>query len=87
MFHAVCALLINDGHEVGTHKGTRIMLGQHYIKTGKLPLQYSQLYNQMETIRENGDYNHYYEVTPEEMLDRLVPARDMIDTIATIVNA
>ena len=85
LFHAVCALLIHDGHEVGTHKGAWIMLGQHYIKTGKLPLQYSQLYNQMETIRENGDYNHYYKVNPEEMVDRLRPAKEMIDTIVSMV--
>ena len=86
LFHAVCALLIHDGHEVVTHKGTRIMLGQHYIKTGRLPLQYSQLYSQMETIRENGDYNHFYNVTPEEMIDRLIPAKEMIDTIAAMVQ-
>ena len=86
LFHAVCALLIHDGYEVGTHKGARILLGQHYVKTGKLPQKYSQLYSQIETIRENGDYNHYYNVTPEEMIDRLVPAKEMIDTIAAMVK-
>ena len=32
-FHAVIALLINDGHPVGTHQGAVVMLHQHYIKT------------------------------------------------------
>ena len=35
-FHAVSALLINDGHPVGTHQGAVVMLHQHYIKTGIL---------------------------------------------------
>ncbi len=86
LFHAVCALLIHDGFEVNTHKGARIMLGQHYIKTGILPIRYNQLFSQMETIRENGDYNHFYSVSPEEMIDRLLPAKEMIDTIAKMVQ-
>ena len=30
VFHAVTALLINDGHKVGTHKGVVLLFGQHY---------------------------------------------------------
>lgn len=34
IFHAVSALLIKDGHKVGTHKGVVLLFGQHYIRTG-----------------------------------------------------
>lgn len=37
IFHAVSALLIKDGHKVGTHKGVVLLFGQHYTK-----LKYSQ---------------------------------------------
>ena len=37
IFHAVSALLIKDGHKVSTHKGTLVMFGQHYVKTGIFP--------------------------------------------------
>ena len=44
LFHAVNALLIHDGHQVNTHKGSHALFGQYYIKTGKLPRQYSSIY-------------------------------------------
>lgn len=31
VFHAVSALLIKNGHKVGTHKGVVLLFGQHYI--------------------------------------------------------
>ena len=37
VFHAVSALLIKDGHKVNTHKGTLVMFGQNYVKTGIFP--------------------------------------------------
>ena len=86
LFHAVCALMIHDGHKVGTHKGSHILFSQLYVKTGILPVKYSELYKQMEIIRNNGDYNCYYDVKPEELLDRMPLAKEMIDTIAEMVE-
>ena len=86
VFHAVCALLIHDGYTVGTHKGSHILFSQKYVKTGKMPTKYSQLYKQLEIIRNNGDYNCYYEVKPEEIIDRVPLAKEMIDVIAGMVK-
>ena len=86
LFHAVCALLVHDGHQVSTHRGSRVLFGQHYIKTGGMPAEYGVLYNQMETIRENGDYNCSYETTKEELEERIPRAKQMIDTIAAMVK-
>ena len=43
VFHAVSALLIKDGHNVSTHKGTLVMFGEHYVKTGIFPTDASKL--------------------------------------------
>ena len=86
VFHAVCALMIHDGHKVGTHKGSHILFSQLYVKTGKMPVRYSELYKQLEIIRNNGDYNCYYEVKAEEILDRVPLAKEMIETIARMVE-
>ena len=34
VFHAVNALLINDGHPVNTHRGVIALFGNYYIRTG-----------------------------------------------------
>lgn len=86
LFHAVCALLVRDGHQVSTHRGSRVVFGQYYIKTGLLPKEYSILYSQLETMRENGDYNYSYETSPQELEDRMPQAKEMIDAIAAIVK-
>ena len=44
IFHAVSALLIKDGHKVNAHKGTLVMFGQNYVKTGIFPTDASKLY-------------------------------------------
>ena len=86
LFHAVSALLIHDHHQVSSHKGSHILFGNYYIKTGILPTEYGALYSQMESIREEGEYNCTYKVTEEELLKRLAPAKEMIDRIAEMVK-
>jgi uncharacterized protein (UPF0332 family) len=86
LFHAVNALLIHDGHQVNTHKGSHALFGQYYIKTGKLPRQYSSIYQKLEAIRDESDYNWAYSITPEDIVEKTAPAKEMIDTIAAMVQ-
>ncbi len=86
VFHAINALLINDGHAVNTHKGSHAMFNLHYIKAGILPVEYGKLYNQLQTMREESDYNCVYDVEPEELLKIIEPARQLIEQVDTIVN-
>lgn len=86
LFHAVSALLIHDHHPVNSHKGSHILFGNYYIKTGMIPQEYGALYSQMEAMREEGEYNCTYKVTQEELQQKLVPAKEMIDTIASMVK-
>lgn len=86
VFHAVCALLINDGHQVNTHKGSHAMFNQKYIRTGVLPKEYGQLYNQLQTMREESDYNCAYDVEIEELQQRLEPAKKLIEAVEKLVK-
>lgn len=86
VFHAVCALLINDGHQVNTHKGSHALFNLNYIKTGILPKEYGLLYNQLQTMREESDYNCAYDVDVDELQQRLEPAKSFIDDIEKLIN-
>jgi len=86
VFHAVCALLINDGHQVNTHKGSHALFNLNYIKTGILPKEYGLLYNQLQTMREESDYNCAYDVDIDELQQRLEPAKSFIDNIEKLIN-
>lgn len=86
VFHAVCALLINDGHQVNTHKGSHALFSLNYIKTGILPKEYGLLYNQLQTMREESDYNCAYDVGIDELQQRLEPAKSLIDDIEKLIK-
>ena len=86
VFHAVSALLINDGLQVSSHKGSHATFSLRYIKTGILSKEYGRLYNQLQTMREESDYNCVYDVEPEELLSRIEPARQLIDDIEQLIK-
>lgn len=86
VFHAVSALLIHDGIRIKSHKGAGIMLNQHYIQTNKISPELGKLYHRLELMREESDYNCFYNTSPEELKKELEPARELIDTIAKMVT-
>ena len=86
VFHAVCALLIHDGHQVSTHKGSHALFSLHYIKTGILPRGYGLLYSQLQTMHEESDYNCAYDVEMDEIDQRLKPAKRLIEDIERLVS-
>ena len=62
------------------------MFSLHYIKTGILPVEFGRLYNQMQTMREESDYNCAYSVEPDELTKRIEPARQLIEKIEDMVD-
>ena len=85
LFHAVSSLLIHDKHEVNTHKGAVGLFGKYYIKTGVFTIDDGKLYSQLQTMREKGDYNCFYQTTEEEVIPMIEPARLLINKIGDIV--
>ena len=85
VFHAVSALLIHDGYQVRTHYGSHALLGQQYIKTGLLPADYGKLYNQLQTMREQSDYNCAFEADSDELKNLIEPASQIIKTIEKMI--
>ena len=81
IFHAVSALLINDGHSVNTHKGVVVLFGQHYVRTGIFDMADGKLYSQLQTMREKGDYNCTYQTSEDEVLPLIEPAHILINKI------
>ena len=81
LFHAVSALLISEGHEVGTHKGAVIRFQQYFVRTQRFSVEDGRFYSLMQTMRENADYNCSYDVSEEEVLARIEPTRQLIEKI------
>ena len=61
LFHAVSALLINDGHNVKSHRGVMALFGEYYIRTGIFDRADGSLLSDLVIMRDNADYNCFYE--------------------------
>lgn len=86
LFHAVSALLISEGHEVGSHKGAVIRFQQFFVKTRKFSVEDGRFYSQLQTLREKADYNCYFDVSEADIKDRIEPTRQMIEKVKSYIK-
>lgn len=87
LFHAVSALLIFDKHNVSTHKGSIVLFGQFYIKTGVFNINDGRLFSQLQTIREKSDYNCAYQTSEDEIKPLIYPTMELIKRIKLYINS
>ncbi|MCH5312398.1 MAG: HEPN domain-containing protein [Prevotella sp.] len=85
-FHAVCALLIHDGHSVRTHNGASALFREKYVKTGILSTESSQLYSILQTMREKSDYNCSFNATQDIISPMIEPTRKLIEAIEKLTQ-
>lgn len=56
VFHAARALLFSLGLEVKTHAGVVAMIGEHFVRPGRLSAEHGRLVSRMQRDREDADY-------------------------------
>ena len=84
-FHAVQALFIHYGLASRRHSGMLTQLGLHFIKTGIIEDRLGAFLTRMEQLREKGDYNCLFDVTKDELLTFVEPAKELIDKIKQLI--
>lgn len=87
LFHAVSALLINDRHEVGTHRGAVGKFSLFYVKTGLFTPAEGRLCSQLQSLREDGDYNCSIDIQQDEVEEKLIPTIQLIEKIKKMIAA
>jgi hypothetical protein len=85
-FHAMTALLVNDGHPVSTHLGMKISFGKYYVQTGVATPQQGRLFSQLASLREKADYDCLFTTTQEDVMQYLPEAKMLIKRIKTLLQ-
>ncbi|WP_373515144.1 HEPN domain-containing protein [Persicitalea sp.] len=85
-YYAVIALLIKHEINTNTHAGVRQMFGLHFVKTGIVDKELGKFYSSIFTMRQNGDYEDYFEFSEEEVLAWLEPADELINKIEELLK-
>lgn len=77
VFHAVNAMLMTDGIKTGTHKGTSIQFGKHYVLGGIFSRDDGMLYSKLQTMREKADYQNVFLLDKSEGEELINMADDL----------
>lgn len=67
VFHAARALLFSLGLEARTHKGVVSLVGEHFVRPGRLSSTMGRLVSRMQRDREDADYAIGAVFTDEEV--------------------
>ena len=86
LFHAVSALLINDGRAVKSHRGVLAQFGQYYVREGIFSRDDGRILSELVIMRDNADYNCFYEAAEENVQSYIAPVRDLIEKIRNYIN-
>ena len=87
IFHAVRALLALEGVDFKKHSGVISHFQQHYIKTGMFDREYSDVVRDAFSIRQNCDYEDFFIISREDVVQQLADARRFLDTVTTYLTS
>ena len=69
IFHAIRAVNALDGFDSSKHSGVISHFNQEYVKTGIFQKEVSKIIRNASELREQADYEDFYEATQEEASD------------------
>ena len=86
LFHAISALLVNDGLHVKSHRGILALFGEHYVRTELFSKKDGSLLSDLVIMRDNADYNCFFETDEEKLTPYIEPTRLLIDKIKQYIE-
>lgn len=80
-FYAANALLATIGEAHSKHSGVISVFRQRFIKTGELPVELSEIYEDLMESRQSGDYDLFTSIEPETARQLLEKAHQFVDEV------
>ena len=81
LFHAISALLINEGYNVKSHRGVQTLFGLHYVHAKIFTSEDGRVLTDLMIMRDNADYNCFYEAARQNVVPNIIPATRLIEKI------
>jgi len=85
-FYAASALLISRGLSSSKHSGVRSLFSQHFVKTGVVPKELGDVYNELFDKRHVSDYEDFFLVQAETLPDLTDRASQFVDAVSAIIG-
>ena len=81
IFHAIRAVDALDGFDGSKHSGVISHFNQEYVKTGLFEKEVSKIIRNASELREQADYEDFYEASQEEAVDVFEQATRFISVV------
>ena len=87
LFYEVLALLSTEDLSSGKHTGIRSLFNEHFVKTGRVPVELGRFYSRMYDFRQKGDYGDFVEFEREKVKEWLDQASMFINEMDRIIES
>lgn len=87
IFHAMRAVLALDRMDFKKHSGVISYFREQYIKSGKVPAEYSKIITSASLIRNKSDYEDFYIASQSEAAGQIDGARRFLAEIESLLGA
>lgn len=87
IFHAIRAVNALDGFDSSKHSGVIAHFNQEYVKTGVFEKGVSKIIRNASELREQADYEDFYEATQEEASDVFMQASQFISEVERYLHS
>ncbi len=85
-FYAISALLLQRGLSSSKHTGVRSLFNRHYVRTGMVPKELAQLYNDLFERRQESDYMDFVHFEESQVRPWISRAEQFVEQIASLVE-
>lgn len=86
LFYEVVALLLTADLSSAKHTGVRALFNEHFIKTGKVPMELGRFHSRMYDFRQKGDYGDFVEFEREKVKEWLDQATMFISEMDRVIE-
>ena len=86
MFYVVLSLLTTQGKGSSKHSGVISLFDQLFIKTGKLPKDFSKAIHKAFDLRQIGDYREFVDLNQEQAIEVLNAADQFLKAVQNYLH-
>jgi len=85
-FYMVSALAIQNEFESLTHSRLKTLFALHFIKTGKVSLEFGKLFSDLFDWRQKGDYNDHFDFDKDTIEPILPMVKSFLDLLLEMIE-
>lgn len=85
-FYSVNALLIMHNLSSAKHTGVKSLFNKEFVKTGKVPVNISEIYNELFNLRHESDYEDFFQADKEYVNPLILQTKNFVTFIQNMIN-